>query len=194
MKIGEYKDLPVMEFKTPEKWEIWLSKNYGRDDGVWFRFYKKGSGKAKVNYAQALDVALCYGWIDGQVKSYDAESWLQKYTPRRSRSMWSRINTGHVQRLIKEGRMRPAGLKQVELAKADGRWANAYGSSSNAKMPPDFLRRLNKNKKAKAFFDALNKSNKYAIFYMLYNAKKPETRERRMNKILSMMAKGEKLY
>jgi uncharacterized protein YdeI (YjbR/CyaY-like superfamily) len=194
MRIGEYKNLPVMEFKTPHKWENWLSKNYHRDDGVWFRFFKKSSGKSGVNYAQALDVALCYGWIDGQVKSYDAESWLQKYTPRRSRSPWSKINTGHAQRLIKEDRMKPAGLKQIELAKADGRWANAYDSGSKAKMPTDFLRQLGKNKKAKVFFETLNKTNKYAIFYMLKNAKRPETRERRMKKFLGMMAKGQKLY
>jgi uncharacterized protein YdeI (YjbR/CyaY-like superfamily) len=141
-----------------------------------------------------LDQALCYGWIDGQKKAYDEYSWLQKFTPRRAQSGWSKINTEHAERLIKNGQMQQAGLEAVEAAKADGRWQTAYDSPRNASVPEDFLKALAKNKKAKAFFETLNKANIYSIVYRLQTAKKPETREKRMQLILAMMDRGEKFH
>lgn len=156
--------------------------------------YKKGTGIASVTYDQALDVALCYGWVDGQLKSYDAESYIQKFTPRRTRSNWSKRNTEHVARLIKSGEMRAAGLREVEAAKADGRWAAAYDAPSQATLPQDFLRELKKDATAYAYFKTLSKANVYAIAYRLQTAKKPETRERRMKQILLMLADGKAVH
>jgi uncharacterized protein YdeI (YjbR/CyaY-like superfamily) len=147
-----------------------------------------------VTYVEALDEALCFGWIDGQVKSFDELSWLQKFTPRRLKSQWSQRNTLHVERLIKAGAMSAAGLKAVEAAKADGRWQAAYSSPRNAIPPEDFLKELARNKKAKAFFESLNKANVYAIVYRLQTARKPETRKKRMQLILAMMRQGKKFH
>lgn len=184
---------PVLDFSRQAQWQAWLAKQHKKAAGAWLRLYKKDSGKATLSYAQALDSALCYGWIDGQKRSYDAQSWIQRFSPRRSRSAWSKINQGHVARLSKAGKMKPAGLAQVEAAKADGRWAQAYGYSTAA-VPADFLKRLAKDKKALAFFKTLNKANSFAIYYRLNSAKKPETRARRLEAILAMMAKGEKFH
>jgi uncharacterized protein YdeI (YjbR/CyaY-like superfamily) len=194
MKKDPLGGLPIKSFIGPEKWEAWLAKNHAKPQGIWLRMFKKSSGKKSVNYAEALDVALCYGWIDGQVRSHDAESWIQKFTPRRAHSIWSKVNTKNIQRLMKAGRMKPAGLAQVKAAKADGRWAKAYHSPSTAVIPKDFLKLLNKNKRAKAFFATLTKRNTYPISYLLGSAKKPETRERRMKKILGMLARGQKFH
>jgi uncharacterized protein YdeI (YjbR/CyaY-like superfamily) len=147
-----------------------------------------------VTYDQALEVALSYGWIDGQLKTYDAESWLRKFTPRRAKSSWSKRNTDIVRRLMRAGKMKPAGLKEVRAAKADGRWANAYDPGSTMELPADFLRRLSRNKKAEAFFQTLTRTNTYAIAWRLQTAKRPETREKRMNAILAMLANGEKFH
>ncbi|MCF8446984.1 MAG: YdeI/OmpD-associated family protein, partial [Bacteroidia bacterium] len=155
---------------------------------------KKDSGKPTISYSEALDIALCYGWIDGQKKAFDEYAWLQKFCPRRAKSIWSKINTGHVERLIKDGRMRPAGLLAVENAKADGRWEKAYDSPSKMTIPEDFLKELSKNKKAEAFFKNLNKTNLFSIGFRLITAKKPETREKRMKEIIEMLAKGEKFH
>ncbi len=155
---------------------------------------KKDSGLASITYAEALDEVLCHGWIDGQKKSHDATSWLQKFTRRGARSVWSRINVGHIERLTRDGRMQPAGQAAVEAAKADGRWAQAYHSSSAAEMPADFLAAIAKHAKASAFFQTLNKANRYAIFFHLTTAKKPETRARRLAKFVAMMQRGEKLH
>lgn len=187
-------DYPILSFDTPDEWIAWLEKNHVTSHGIWMRFYKKNSGIIKVNYAQALEEALCYGWIDSQVKSYDEKSYLQKFTPRRSKSIWSKINTAHIERLMKEGRMKPAGLAQVEAAKKDGRWDAAYHSPTTMEVPKDFLKELAKDKKAEAFFKTLNKTNTYAIAWRLATAKKPETRERRMKVLVEMLAKGEKLH
>ena len=181
-------------FKSAAAFRAWLTTNHGKCDGIWLRLFKKDSGKATVTYAEALDQALCFGWIDGQVKSLDELSWVQKFTPRRARSGWSKRNTEHVERLTKAGVMMPAGLQQVEAAKADGRWAAAYESPKNAEPPADFLKALAKDKKAKAFFETLNKANVYAIVYRLQTAKKPETRVRRMEGILAMLGRGEKFH
>jgi uncharacterized protein YdeI (YjbR/CyaY-like superfamily) len=186
--------MKIMRFKSSRDFRTWLAKNHSQSDGIWLRVYKKNSAVTSVTYPAALDQALCYGWIDGQKKPYDQESWLQKFTPRGSKSGWSKINTEHAQRLIKSGEMAPAGAKAVSAAKADGRWETAYDSFSNATVPEDFLKELTKNAKAKAFFETLNKTNIYSITYRLQTAKKTETRERRMKLILGMLAEGKKFH
>ncbi len=184
----------TLAFKSSSGFRDWLEKNHAATDGIWLRMYKKASGKPSITYAEALDQALCFGWIDGQARPKDENSWLQKFTPRRPRSGWSKRNTQHAERLIKSGHMTHAGLAAVEAAKADGRWSAAYESPRNAAPPEDFLKLLGTNKEAKAFFATLNKANLYAIVYRLQTAKKPETRERRMKKILEMLARGEKFH
>jgi len=138
-------DLPVVSFPSPGEWENWLAKNHSVASGLWLRIFKKASGEASITYPEALDGALCYGWIDGQKKTYDERSWLQKFTPRRPKSVWSKINTQHVERLTRAAKMRPAGLKEVEAAKADGRWSAAYDSPSKMAIPEDFLKALSQN-------------------------------------------------
>ncbi len=187
-------EYPILSFTSPQEWNVWLEKNHSSIPGVWLRFYKKASGIDSLNYAQALEEALCYGWIDSQAKTYDDKSYLQKYTPRRSRSIWSQVNTNHIERLIKEGRMKPAGMKVVEEAKKDGRWSDAYSSPSKTTIPGDFLALVNKNKEAKSFFETLNKTNLYAIAWRLQTAKKPETREKRMKNIIAMLAEKKKFH
>lgn len=186
--------MEIVAFKSPRDFRAWLAKNHSRSSGIWLRIYKKDSARTSVTYAEALDQALCYGWIDGQKKSYDPHSWLQKFTPRHSKSGWSKINTQHVKRLTKSGEMTPAGLEAVNAAKADGRWTAAYDSFSDTTVPADFLKALTKNKKAKAFFETLNKTNIYSITYRLQTAKKPETRERRMKLILTMLTQHKKFH
>ena len=186
--------LPIQAFESPREWRSWLARNHTRSQGVWLRFFKKASDVVSINYAQALDEALCYGWIDGQAQKGDVKSWLQKYTPRRRNSLWSKRNTLHVARLIKAGKMAPRGLAEVKAAKADGRWKRAYDSTSAMRIPEDFLRELSKEKRAKAFFETLNKTNLYSIAWRLQTAKTAETRVRRMKAILGMMAKGEKFH
>jgi uncharacterized protein YdeI (YjbR/CyaY-like superfamily) len=184
----------VLAFTSSKEWKQWLAKSHDRPQGIWLRFFKKDSGVPSVRYEEALDEALCYGWIDGQLQSYDDKSWLRKFTPRRSNSLWSKRNIEHVQRLMKAGRMKSSGMKEIEEAQSDGRWMRAYDPGSTLVMPTDFLKRLSKRKKAKEFFDTLNKANTYAIAWRLQTAKKPETREKRLKTILVMLAKGEKLH
>ncbi len=183
-----------MSFRKSGDFRSWLATNHSREGGIWLRIYKKDSGVATVTYAEALDQALCFGWIDGQKKPYDKQSWLQRFTPRRPRSGWSKNNTQHAERLIKSGGMTPAGLKEVKTAKADGRWQAAYDSFAKAAVPDDFLKELAKNKKAKAFFKTLNRTNLYSIAYRLQTAKKPETREKRAREIIAMLARGETFH
>ena len=184
--------LPTIEFKTSEAFETWLVKNHDNSDGLWLKIFKKDSGKETISYAEALDLALCYGWIDGQRKSHDEQAYLQKFCPRREKSIWSKINIGHVERLINEGRMRTAGLKAVEKAKADGNWDKAYDSPSKMTIPEDFLKELSKNKKAEEFFQTLNKTNLFSIGFRLQTAKKQETREKRLKEIIEKLTRGEK--
>lgn len=184
----------IIAFASAAKFRQWLAKHHATHPGIWMQIAKKASGIASITYAEALDEALCFGWIDGQKKSFDETSWLQKFTKRAPRSPWSKINTGHIERLTREGRMQPAGQAAVDVAKADGRWANAYDSSRSAVVPADFLAALDNHKKARAFFDTLNKSNRYAIIYRLNDAKKPGTRQRRLEQFVEMMKKGEKLH
>jgi len=186
--------IPTIEFKTAETFETWLEKNHDNSSGLWIKIFKKDSGKKTISYAEALDVALCYGWIDGQKQTFDEQAWLQKFCPRTAKSIWSKVNIGHVERLINEGKMRPAGLKVVEKAKADGRWEKAYDSPSKMTIPEDFLKELSKNKKAEEFFKGLNKANLFSIGFRLQTAKKPETREKRMKEIIEKLAKGERLH
>jgi uncharacterized protein YdeI (YjbR/CyaY-like superfamily) len=193
-KADQNKELPILSFETSKQWERWLAKNYNSLGGIWLRITKKNSGQQSVTYAEALDAALCYGWIDGQKKSNDDCSWLQKFTRRRPKSAWSKKNTEHVKRLTKAGKMKPAGLAAVEEAKKDGRWKAAYHSQSKSEIPEDFLKELSRNKKAQAFFNSLNKTNLYSVAYRLQTARKPETRKRRMKAILEMMANGKKFH
>jgi uncharacterized protein YdeI (YjbR/CyaY-like superfamily) len=187
-------EYPELFFETPAEWRDWLEINHTIEKGVWLRFYKKGSGIASLNYAGALDEALCFGWIDGQSKSLDENSYLQKFTPRRAKSIWSKRNIEHIARLIQEGKMKPSGLKEAEAAKTDGRWQKAYDSPANMTVPEDFLRELSKDKKAFVFFETLNKTNTYAIAWRLQTAKKQETRERRIKTIIEMLSRGEKFH
>ena len=186
--------LPIIEFKTASAFETWLKNNHDSSNGLWLKIFKKESGKKTISYAEALDVALCYGWIDGQKQAHDEQAWLQKFCPRTAKSIWSKKNTEHVERLINEGRMRPSGLKAVENAKADGRWEKAYDSPGKLTIPEDFLKELRKNKKAEATFKGLNKTNLFSIGFRLQTAKKPETREKRMKEIIEMLARGEKFH
>jgi uncharacterized protein YdeI (YjbR/CyaY-like superfamily) len=185
---------PILAFATAEEFEAWLEREHASSDGVWLKFAKKGSGVASVVYPEAVEIGLCYGWIDSQVLSLDERFYLQKFTPRRARSKWSRVNRDKVEELTKQGRMKPAGLSQVELARQDGRWEAAYSSPANIEVPGDLQQALDGSPKAAAFFAALNKSNRYAIVYQLEDAKKPETRERRLAKFMGMLERGEKLY
>ncbi len=186
--------VPIIEFKTAKAFETWLKNNHDNSNGFWLKIFKKESGKKTISYAEALDVALCYGWIDGQKQAHDEQAWLQKFCPRSAKSIWSKKNTEHVERLINEGRMRPAGLKAVEKAKADGRWEKAYDSPSKMTLPEDFLKELRKNKKAEATFKGLNKTNLFSIGFRLQTVKKQETREKRVKEIVEMLAKGEKFH
>jgi len=186
--------LPILPFPSATKWSVWLAKNHAKSDGIWLQFFKKDSNVKTVTYAEALDEALCYGWIDGQMKKHDAQSWLHRFTPRRPRSMWSKRNTEHVARLTREGRMMPAGLAQVSQAQADGRWQVAYDAHSTMTLPDDFLDALARNKKSKAFFETLNKTNRYSIAWRLQTARTPETRAKRMTALLDMLRRGESIH
>jgi uncharacterized protein YdeI (YjbR/CyaY-like superfamily) len=185
---------PILDFASQAEWEAWLEAEHASSDGVWLRFAKKGSGVTSVVYAEALDVALCYGWIDSQVARYDERFYLQKFTPRRSRSKWSRINRAKIETLAKAGRMKPAGLEQVELAKADGRWDAAYASPANAEVPDDLEAALAASPKAAELFATLSQANRYAIIYRLEDAKRPETRARRLEALVGMLERGETFH
>ena len=171
-----------------------MAKEHTRAAGLLLRIYKKDSGIPSVTYAEALDQALCFGWIDGQKLPFDANSWVQKFTPRRAKGRWSKKNVAHVDRLIRESLMTPAGLKEVEAAKADGRWAAAYDSPANATVPPEFVKELARNPKAKQFYATLNRTNLYSIAYRLQTAKRPETKIKRIKLIIDMLARGERFH
>lgn len=185
-------DLPILLFVTPNEWREWLADN-PEASGVWLRFYKKGKGES-INYEQALQEALCYGWIDSQVAKYDDDSYLQKFTPRRSKSLWSKRNVERIEQLVGEGRMTARGLQEVEDAKADGRWAKAYEPSTTMEVPADFIKELEKHPGAKEFFETLNKANRYAIAWRLQTAKTDVTRAKRMDVLVTMMREGKRLH
>lgn len=183
-----------MIFEFAHEWENWLENNHETEVEMWVSFAKKGSGASTVTYAEALDWALCYGWIDGLTKRVDDTYYKVRFTPRKAKSMWSARNREIIARLIHEKRMKPAGLAQVEAAKKDGRWDAAYDSPVNMKVPDDFMKEVSKNPQALAFFQTLDKSSKYAIGWRLQTAKKPETRAARLKQLIEMMVKGEKLH
>jgi uncharacterized protein YdeI (YjbR/CyaY-like superfamily) len=187
-------DLPTLPFERQKDWAAWLDKNHATSSGVWLKLAKKASGIKSVTYDEALETALCYGWIDGQKKSYDETAWLQKFTPRGARSVWSKINTEKAQRLIESGKMKPAGLKAVESAKQDGRWDAAYASQSKVVIPSDLQAELDRNAKAKAFFETLDSANRYAILHRIHTAKKAETRAKRIEQFVRMLEKKEKIH
>lgn len=174
----------TLEFKNAKEFREWLEENYAAVDGVWLKLHKKGSGLASVTYTEALDDALCYGWIDGLKRSYDKDSYLQKFTPRRTRSLWSKRNIEHIARLTEAGLMTAAGLKEVEKAQADGRWAAAYDAPSSMTFPDSFLKELHKHPKAEVRFNLLSKTNRYSIGWQLQTAKTQKMMESRQAKII----------
>jgi uncharacterized protein YdeI (YjbR/CyaY-like superfamily) len=187
-------DYPVEHFTDAPSWEAWLERHHADARGVWLRLAKKASALQSITYEQAVEVALCYGWIDGQSQGRDADSWLQKFTPRGKRSVWSKINVERVRALTRAGRMRPAGQAAVEAAKADGRWDRAYDSPSTATVPADFRAALEASPAASAFFDTLTSGNRYAMLYRIQTAVRPETRARRIAQFVAMLERGEKIH
>lgn len=187
-------EFPILPFVSQKKWADWLAKQHDKSTGVWLKLAKKDSRIPSVTYDEALDVALCYGWIDGQKKGFDDKYWLQKFTPRGPKSIWSKINTEKAEKLIKSGEMKPAGLKAVEAARQDGRWDAAYASQKNISVPEDFQAALDTNKKAKAFFATLNSVNRYAILFRIQTARKAETRAKRIQQFIEILDKNEKIY
>jgi uncharacterized protein YdeI (YjbR/CyaY-like superfamily) len=187
-------DLPTLACESRNAWKAWLAEHHATSAGVWLAIAKKGSGIAGVSYSEALDVALCFGWIDGQKNKLDADRWRQRFTPRRPRSRWSKLNRERAVALIEQGQMAPAGLREVELARADGRWEVAYQGQRTAEVPDDLRRELAGNERARAFFAALDSANRYAILYRLQDAKRPETRARRLRQFVDMLSEGRKIH
>jgi uncharacterized protein YdeI (YjbR/CyaY-like superfamily) len=187
-------NVAIMSFETQQDWEVWLNENHAETKGIWLKIAKKEARTLSVSYTEALDSALCYGWIDGQKAAFDDKYWLQKFTPRTAKSIWSKVNCGKAEALIAEGRMQSAGLQQVELAKADGRWERAYESQSKITIPDDFQRELDKNPQAKEFFNTLDSANRYAFLFRIYAAKKPETRSAKIQKFVEMLHQQQKLH
>ncbi|MBL7698675.1 MAG: YdeI/OmpD-associated family protein [Chitinophagaceae bacterium] len=191
MKHDEY---PVKEFKTAKAYETWLLKNHAKEDGVWLKMAKAKSGIKTITYSEAVEVSLCFGWIDGMSKGLDEIYFTQKFTPRRPNSKWSVINKGKVADLIKQGRMQPPGLAAIEEAKKNGQWDNAYLSSSKITVPDDLQEALDKNKKAKDFFSKLSSQNRYAILYRLQQVKREETKKKKIEQFVAMLERHETIY
>ena len=192
--MPSWKDDPIVYAETPRKFEAWLGKNHAKSDGIWLAIAKKAGEAKSVTYVQAVEIALCWGWIDGQKQKLDDDHSLQRFTPRRPRSKWSKINVDRVARLVDEGRMRPPGQAEVDRAKADGRWADAYDAPSKMQVPEDFAAALAKNTKAAAFFETITAANRYAILWRIHDAKRAETRASRIEKFVDMLARGETLH
>lgn len=186
-------DRPTIYFASQRDWEEWLEENHADSPGVWIKMAKKASGIPSVNHKEALEEALCFGWIDGQAKSLDEQYTLRMFTPRRARSTWSKINVGHIERLTGEGRLRPAGLREVDAAKADGRWDAAYSSQATIEVPEDFARALRAEPQAQQFFDSLTKAARWPFLFRLTTIKRPETRARRIVQYVELLAQGKKL-
>jgi uncharacterized protein YdeI (YjbR/CyaY-like superfamily) len=187
-------DVDIIAFASAREWQRWLAAHHAKSGGVWLRFFRKNSGTASVSHAEALAAALCYGWIDGQLRKHDEVSWLHKFTPRRPKSVWSKRNRELAEQLTRARKMRRNGMQEMAAAKQDGRWDRAYDSPSKMAVPADFLRQLSKDSKARAFFKTLDKANTYSITWRLQTAKKPETREKRMQAILKMLSKGQAFH
>jgi uncharacterized protein YdeI (YjbR/CyaY-like superfamily) len=192
--MNRKQDLPIIPFASPAAWEAWLAEQHATSSGLWLKLAKKDSGVETVSYAEALEVALCYGWIDGQKDKFDGDYWLQRVTPRRPRSKWSKINREKAEELITQGRMQPAGLREVEQAKADGRWDTAYDGQRTAGIPDDLRQALEQNPKAAEFFVSLDSANRYAILYRLQEARTPETRARRLERYVAMLNEQQKIH
>jgi uncharacterized protein YdeI (YjbR/CyaY-like superfamily) len=187
-------NISTLSCETKAAWAAWLAKNHRASEGIWLRLAKKSADTFSVTYTEAIDVALCYGWIDGQKQADNEHFWLQRFTPRSARSIWSKINRDKATKLMANGQMKEAGLKEIERAKNDGRWDAAYDSARTAEVPIDFQAALDRNPKAKAFFATLNSSNRYAILFRIHTAKKIETRESRIQKFVQMLENHEKLH
>lgn len=184
---------PVL-FKTAKAFETWLKKHHASADGLWLRIAKRGAEEASVSYPEAVEVALCWGWIDGQKKGLDEHHFLQRFTPRRPRSIWSRINVDKAEALIAAGRMQPPGLAQVEAARADGRWAQAYDGARTSTVPEDLAAALDAEPSAKAFFATVSAANRYAVLWRVQTAARAETRARRIAQLVAMLARGETIH
>ena len=187
------KELPIVDAADQQAWRAWLEVNNADEAGAWLKLAKKGAPTASVSYAEALEEAICFGWIDGQVRRFDEHFYLQRFTPRRSKSKWSQINRESAARLLAEGRIRPSGLAQIEAAKADGRWEDAYPAQSEATVPEDFQRALDRDPRARSFFETLTGSNRYAFLYRLHNVRKPESRARRIEGYIELLREGKTL-
>ncbi|GIO34257.1 MULTISPECIES: YdeI/OmpD-associated family protein [Paenibacillus] len=185
---------PLLLCANQQEWEAWLDENHLQSRGVRLQIAKKNAGLATVSYAEALDSALCYGWIDSRKEALDAQSWVQRFGPRGKDSIWSQVNREKAERLMQEGRMKPAGLQAIETAKANGRWDTAYKPQSRSEVPEELEAAFAEHPQAKAFYDTLNRQNKYAIAFRIHNAKKPETRRRKVEEFIRMLENGEKLY
>jgi uncharacterized protein YdeI (YjbR/CyaY-like superfamily) len=184
----------IRGFKTGKDFAAWLEKNHKTSPALWVRIAKKNSGVSSITYAEGVEVALCYGWIDAQKRPEDETAWLQRFMPRRPRSIWSKVNREKVLALIASGEMKPAGLEEIDRARKDGRWEAAYDSPGAAAVPADFEKELDRHPKAKAFYKTLNRANSYAILWRLQTAKKAETRAKRMRSFIEMLEKGETLH
>jgi len=187
-------DAPVLSFRTSKEWLAWLEKNQAGSNGIWLKIARKGSAGKSVSYDEALEGALCYGWIDGQKKGYDEASWLQKFTPRGPRSIWSRINREKAKELIDSGRVKAAGLQAIERAKENGQWEAAYEGQRGIEVPVDLQSELDKHPEAAKFFGTLNSINRYAILHRIQIARKPETRAKRLRQFVEMLKKHKKIY
>lgn len=196
MRRSQASDKPLARrfFKDQEAWLAWLEKNHARSQGIWLRIAKKGSGLRSISYAEALEAALCFGWIDGQKRPNDQRTWLQRFVPRSDKSIWSKINREKALRLMKQKLMRPAGLAAIERAKANGRWDAAYDSPSAAEVPEDFAAALAANPRAQDFFQTLDRANRYAVLFRIQTAKKAETRVRKIKELLAMLQRNEKIH
>jgi uncharacterized protein YdeI (YjbR/CyaY-like superfamily) len=188
------RELPIVAFKSQQAWDDWLASQRADSNGLWLKLAKKSSGIVSVSKPEAIDTALCHGWIDGQIDSLDDKYWLVRFTLRRPASKWSERNRTRALQLIESGRMRPAGMKEIERARKDGRWEAAYAPQSTAQVPDDLRAALARNKKAGKFFETLNRINRYAILYRVHNARKPETRIARIEKFVAMLAAGETIH
>jgi uncharacterized protein YdeI (YjbR/CyaY-like superfamily) len=188
------RDLPTIAFKSQIDFDVWLTSQSRDCPGLWLKVAKKSSGIASISRDEAVDAALCHGWIDGQLDSFDEAHWLIRFTPRLSTSKWSERNRARALALVASGHMGSEGLREIERAKADGRWDAAYAGQSTAQVPDDLRRALAKNSKARAFFDELDSRNRYAILYRTHSAKKPETRAARIEKFVAMLASRETIH
>jgi uncharacterized protein YdeI (YjbR/CyaY-like superfamily) len=184
----------TLSFATAAAWRSWLAKNHGKASGLWMRLAKTGAGVASISYAEAIEAALCHGWIDGQRKAESAQFYLQRFSPRTAKSIWSKINRDKALALIASGHMKPAGLKEVERAQADGRWDNAYDGARSIGVPDDLQAALDAAPAAAAFFKTLNGQNRYAVLFRIHHAKKPETRAKRIQTFVQMLARHETLH